>query len=430
MPEFLEWFLSDFWVRRMSFSTQLMIAELLFVIGQPKRRHFALRLTFALLFYCMLCWSLPAAPLGLGILLRTLPQFAFSVIALFFVLDVPLKCGFFISLVSYALQSLAFSISTFFSSLLDLAPAYSLLGNYFVSAVIFILVYIVGYFWIIRPFGKNSAVYFNNLTSFLLAILTLCITCGRMALSSLRLLSDYQLMLIFTALCVLLVLFIQFGLLRQSRAENEKQNIERLLRSEKSRQAIHQETIDIINMKFHDLRYHLNEYRNANADKGDAEFFDEVARSIETYTNTPDTGNSTLNALLAEKLIYCHANDITVSYIIDASAIERMSPSDVGSLFGNALDNAIQSVEHVDKEKRIISISVKRHGNMGQIVITNYCAEKPAMRDGLPLSSGDKTIHGFGTRSIRYIAEKYGGNMVIDFRDNMFTLSILLPIKP
>ncbi len=143
----------------------------------------------------------------------------------------------------------------------------------------------------------------------------------------------------------------------------------------------------------------------------------------------PDTGNSALNVLLAEKLIYCNANDITVSYIIDASVINMMSSSDICSLFGNALDNAIQSVRREDKEKRIISISARRHGGMGQIIIENYCAEKPEMKNGLPLTSGDETIHGFGTRSIRYIAEKYGGNMVIDYSDSMFTLSVFLPVK-
>ena len=429
MTEFIEWFLSDFWVMRMSFSTELLIAELLFVAGQPKRGHFVLRMIFGILFYCMLCWSLPFVPNGLAILFRTLPQFAFSVGLLLFLLNVPPKCSFFISLVSYALQSLAFSLSTFCCSFLEVNSLYSLLASSFISAVIFILVYITGYFLIVRPFNKNSEIYFNNLTSFLLAILTLCVTCGRMALGSVKILSDAQLLFIFTTLCVSLVLFIQFGLLKKSRVENEKRTIERLLHAEEARQSIHQETIDIINMKFHDLRYHLNKYRSAGGENANADFFADVAGAIENYDCTPDTGNSALNALLAEKLIYCNANDITLSYIIDASAIEHMSPSDISSLFGNALDNAIQSVVHEDKEKRIISISVRRHGDMGNIIISNYCARQPAMKDGLPLSSGDSSIHGFGTRSIKYIAEKYCGNMIIDFRDNMFTLSIIMTEK-
>ena len=50
------------------------------------------------------------------------------------------------------------------------------------------------------------------------------------------------------------------------------------------------------------------------------------------------------------------------------------------------------------------------------------------MRDGLPVSSKDSALHGFGVRSIRYIVEKYRGNLVIDWKESMFTLSILLPL--
>ena len=428
MPEISGSSLSFFWMTHMSFSTELLIVGLLFMIGQPKRKHNALRLGLGLLFYCMLCWSLPFAPTWYG-LLRVPVQFIFFVALLLFVLDIPMKCGVFIALVSYALQNLAYNLDDFVFSLAHLDSADNFLWRMLLTAAAFTVVYILGYHFVIVPFNKNSEIYFNSAACFFLAVVTFCVTCGKLFLSSFGILSTKQLLIIFSILCVALLLVIQFSLLHQSRENNEKKMIERLLYAEQARQALRQETIDIINMKFHDLRYHLNVYREQSAGNKSAEFFEEVSESIKNYDNMPDTGNSTLNVLLAEKLIYCNANDITVSYIIDALVIKIMSPSDICSLFGNALDNAIQSVRHEDKEKRIISISVRRHNDMGQIIIVNYCAEKPEMKDGLPLTSGDETVHGFGTRSIRYIVEKYGGNMVIDHSDSMFTLSILLPIK-
>lgn len=428
MPEIFGVSLSRFWETHMSFSTELMIVGLLFMIGQPKRGHHALRLGFGLLFYCMLCWSLPFAPTWYG-LLRIPVQFIFFVALLLFVLSISFKCGVFIALVSYALQNLAYNLDSFISSVAHLDSADRFLWHMLLTVLAFTVVYSLGYHFVIVPFSKNSEIYFNSAACCFLAIVTFCVTCSRLFLSSFGILSDNQLLYIFCALCVVLLLIIQFSLLEQSRGENEKKMIERLLYAEQARQALRQETIDIINMKFHDLRYHLNEYRERSADSKNAEFFEEVSESIKNYDNMPDTGNSALNVLLAEKLIYCNANDITVSYIIDASVINMMSSSDICSLFGNALDNAIQSVRREDKEKRIISISARRHGGMGQIIIENYCAEKPEMKNGLPLTSGDETIHGFGTRSIRYIAEKYGGNMVIDYSDSMFTLSVFLPVK-
>ncbi|MBO4989180.1 MAG: sensor histidine kinase [Clostridia bacterium] len=427
MPEGINYFMNVIWRVHMSFSTELMIVEMLFVIGQPKRSHPLLRLIFGLFFYALLCWTLPFFSNGWFILFRVIFQFGVSVLFLYFVLDTSPKCGLFIALVSYAIQHFAYNVGYLAVSIIGLDQENDLIAYMLVGFAVFVLVYTVSYFLIIRRFNKNNEIYINNSTSLLLAIITFFVTCSRSLLRSLGILTDYELLLIFSTLCITLVLLIQFSLLRQSRTYNEKRTIEQLLAAEENRHNIRQDTIDIINMKFHDLRYHLDEYRKTST-ADNAEFFKEIANSIDLYDNTPDTGNSALNGLLSEKLIYCNANEIIVSCIIDPSVIKDMNPSDISSLFGNALDNAIQSVEHEEKDKRIISVSVRSHGQMGQILITNYCAEKPAMKDGLPLSSKDKNVHGFGMRSIRYIVEKYNGNLIIDYKDHMFTLSILLPM--
>lgn len=420
----IEHFFADIWPFHMFFAVQLLIAELLFVAGQPKRSHPALRITFGLLFYLLICWF---HPYWWNVLVRVLCIFGWSILLLWFIIDAPFKRSLFIALVSYALQNLAYNLGDFVTSVLGMVRGP--LAYYLVAAAMFALVYGIGYLLIVQRFNKNSDIYINNLTCFLLAVATLVVVFIKNLIYGLGFLTDYQLLVLFTTISVVLILFIQFSTLHQSRTEEEKRIIEQLLRAEENRRTMRQDTIDIINMKCHDLRYHLDEYRKANADDKHAQFFAEVANSIGIYDNTPDTGNSALNALFAEKLLYCNANDITVSYIIDAAAIEKMDPADISSLFGNAIDNAIQSVEHEEKEKRIISISAQKKGTFGQIIVSNYCAKKPKMRDGLPVSEKDSNLHGFGVRSIRYIAEKYKGNMLIDCKDNMFTLSILLPLS-
>ncbi len=49
--------------------------------------------------------------------------------------------------------------------------------------------------------------------------------------------------------------------------------------------------------------------------------------------------------------------------------------------------------------------------------------------DGLPVSTKkDRRYHGYGLKTIRYTAEKYGGGIVCQAADNYFVLQILLPI--
>lgn len=44
-------------------------------------------------------------------------------------------------------------------------------------------------------------------------------------------------------------------------------------------------------------------------------------------------------------------------------------------------------------------------------------------------TKADKSSHGFGLKSIRYLAQKYGGTMFATVRDHVFILQVTLPIS-
>lgn len=102
---------------------------------------------------------------------------------------------------------------------------------------------------------------------------------------------------------------------------------------------------------------------------------------------------------------------------------QPIEKSDIYSIFGNALDNAIQAVMAEAPENRSVNIRVSDVVGMTQIVFENFCSKPPEMHEGLPKTEKDTQYHGFGLRSIRYIIEKYDGHMSIDTKDQMFILS-------
>ena len=52
------------------------------------------------------------------------------------------------------------------------------------------------------------------------------------------------------------------------------------------------------------------------------------------------------------------------------------------------------------------------------------------MEGGLPgTSNRDRTLHGFGVKSMVMIVEKYGGTISFDAKDQIFNLNILFPIS-
>lgn len=117
-------------------------------------------------------------------------------------------------------------------------------------------------------------------------------------------------------------------------------------------------------------------------------------------------------------------------YMADGTQLGFVGNVDLYTMFGNALDNAVESVvKQEDVQKRVIQVSVFHEKNLQMIRVRNYCDEKPVFSDGLPVSTKkDRRYHGYGLKSIRYTAEKYGGGIVCQAADNYFVLQILLPI--
>ncbi len=107
-----------------------------------------------------------------------------------------------------------------------------------------------------------------------------------------------------------------------------------------------------------------------------------------------------------------------------------MEDMDIYSLFGNALDNAIESVKKLtDDEKRIIDLLAVRNGNLIRIEVSNYYEGELSFRDGLPVTTkANDGYHGHGLKSIRMIIEKYDGSFHISAEEGMFRLTLVLPI--
>ena len=116
--------------------------------------------------------------------------------------------------------------------------------------------------------------------------------------------------------------------------------------------------------------------------------------------------------------------------MVDGSMLNFMKTTDVYALFGNLMDNAIESViKEEDDEKRIISISVKEKNKGAHIHIENYCdKDKVNTKIGITTKS-DKSMHGFGLKSIEMMMKEYKGKMSIKLKEDIFSLDLLFPIQ-
>ncbi len=89
----------------------------------------------------------------------------------------------------------------------------------------------------------------------------------------------------------------------------------------------------------------------------------------------------------------------------------------------------IETVRDVtDAERRAIAVSVQRRGRMVAVSVENCCAHVPRIPEGgLPeTTKNDRENHGFGMRSMRQIAERYGGSLHAGVESDVFYLNVLL----
>lgn len=121
--------------------------------------------------------------------------------------------------------------------------------------------------------------------------------------------------------------------------------------------------------------------------------------------------------------------DIVITCIADGKLLEFISSTDLYSLFGNALDNAIEAVSVLEKSKLNISLFIRRIGNMISVHIENYYDGEHIINSaGLPQTTkSDNVYHGFGMLSMKTITEKYNGTLAFEAGENIFSLNLLFP---
>lgn len=153
----------------------------------------------------------------------------------------------------------------------------------------------------------------------------------------------------------------------------------------------------------------------------------EIEQIITAYDGNVETGNDALDVILTEKSLYCVRHDIALTCMADGKQLSFMSEADLYSLFGNLLDNAIEAVEKLDADRRAVGLTVKRGSEFVFVNVHNYYDGALCFDGELPRSTKGGAYHGFGMKSVRFVAEKYGGELSINAKDGIFDLDIIFP---
>ena len=439
---------SLFWYKPI-FLTELIIAEALFAVRLKRRPFFFLRLFGSLLINYSVAFAFP-------IVSYNAVWCSFMFICLFVTTVVTLKLRYaeswlnilFCAIAGYTAQHIAYETYDLIVAAANLSNgAGGIYGSDVgcvyapftgpVTEIIYLFDFIIIYWLAYVCFGmrvqKNEGL---RLKSPLLTVLVALVVLIDIILSAIiTYYADvnydrvYTIMLcVFNILCCVLALFIQFELPLRKKLENDVYVLNSLRAQEERQYAVSRENIELINQKVHDLKHQIREIGSSGSVNSST--LKEMEEIISIYDSTVKTGNKAVDVILTEKSLLCNKADIKLTCVVDGKQFSFMSESDIYSLFGNILDNAIEAANCLEKDRRVIGVTAKRTHDFLTVNAHNYYDGNLVFADGLPVTTKkDKLYHGFGMKSVRMICEKYGGNLSVGCKDGIFTLKILFVIS-
>lgn len=154
---------------------------------------------------------------------------------------------------------------------------------------------------------------------------------------------------------------------------------------------------------FNNYTIGLQAYINKKDFNGATLYLESLKNEFEKSTDSVDTGNVAFDSILTTKIAIAKSKNINVSTSIQLPERINIDPIDICTIFGNALDNAIEACEKVSVGERTIDVSVIFNGVAVLCKIVN--TKSAEQKEICFTSKEDKDNHGFGLENIKNTLE-------------------------
>lgn len=184
----------------------------------------------------------------------------------------------------------------------------------------------------------------------------------------------------------------------------------------------------------HDIKKHFNALSSLNeqhdSDKLSA-YLEHVLDSSELQHSVRVCDNELLNALICRYQKICLTKQIKFILDIRSKCIDFLNYDDISILFGNLMDNAVESALKTVNPFIELNVFQKEKTNMTVITLIDSCRINPIDKDGnlLPTKKPNPQFHGFGIRSIQNIVKKYNGEMTFYYDDSTKSFHMIIMLR-
>lgn len=137
------------------------------------------------------------------------------------------------------------------------------------------------------------------------------------------------------------------------------------------------------------------------------------------------SGNPVVNIILCTK--QKQSAELNIRWEMQLNLPEKLNLTtpELGILYGNLLDNAVEACRECDEGERYIEINSAVHENSFIIICRNSMKEREQTRR-LFAAKKDSINHGIGLKSVRQIVEQHKGDMVFKGDGKEFSVELNL----
>lgn len=243
-------------------------------------------------------------------------------------------------------------------------------------------------------------------------------------------------LIILTAAFLCLLLYFNENIQARLKGQKEKQQLLQLQAQYDYYQQRFEEEKRVRQI-YHDMKNHLlilqEQFSRLSDTRAGGQGKEEAGRMIaslqsqlSSYEDFIQTGNAFLDMVIRDKMQAARARKIDFHVEADFSQADFLDGLDISTIFGNALDNALEACEKVAEDGRFITFRAGVRNGYQMIQMENAATAQITVAR---TSKADSYLHGFGLKNIRSAVEKYEGECQYQYKDGIFSLSILLPLK-
>ncbi|WML33882.1 GHKL domain-containing protein [Clostridium sp. OS1-26] len=183
----------------------------------------------------------------------------------------------------------------------------------------------------------------------------------------------------------------------------------------------------------HDFKNHiictLSLIKNNKIQEG-IEYIESINNVVVLDSILIRSGNDIVDAILNQKSILAEEYNINIDVKANIPKEIKIKSIDLLSVLSNIIDNAIEASREINNEdKKRIDVRINPYKDYLLISISNSAKTNPiSTMKKFQSTKKDKKNHGLGVKIINNIAEKYDGFVEYFYKDNIFTIKILMKL--